>query len=92
MAACGCSASEVFAKFPLSIAPILFDQAVISRLTYHDGTNRHEYVIFSESARRNGIPQYLDTRDVYGYLTLENDAREAMALFGFDRSLEGSVP
>ncbi|MFO1061420.1 MAG: glycosyltransferase family 2 protein [Dongiaceae bacterium] len=41
----------------------------IPSLTYEDGTNRHEYVVFSDSARRAGIPQYIDNRQVYGYIT-----------------------
>ena len=55
---------------------------VISQLSYDDGSGRHEYVIFSESARRSGISQYLDTRDVYGYITIEDDPSEAMTLVG----------
>jgi GR25 family glycosyltransferase involved in LPS biosynthesis len=42
---------------------------VIPELTYQDGTDRHEYVIFSDSARRAGIPQYIDNRQLYGYIT-----------------------
>jgi glycosyltransferase involved in cell wall biosynthesis len=44
---------------------------VISQLVHEDGTGRHEYVVFSDSARRAGIPQYLDNRQVYGYLAEE---------------------
>lgn len=42
---------------------------VLPWLTYEDNTGRYEYVIFSDSARQNNIPQYIDTRDAYGYLT-----------------------
>jgi len=51
-------------------------------LTYDDGSGRYEYVIFSDSARRANVPQYLDTRRVYGILTLDEDdtsIRERMA-------------
>lgn len=41
---------------------------VIDRLTYEDETRRHEYVIFSDSARKQGIPQYIDNRQIYGYV------------------------
>ena len=41
---------------------------VIPELTYQDASRRHEYVIFSDSARKAGIPQYLDNRQVYGYV------------------------
>ena len=55
---------------------------VIPPLSYDDGSGRHEYVIFSDSARKNGIPQYLDTREVYGYLTLTEEVGDAMKLLG----------
>jgi hypothetical protein len=54
----------------------------IGRLSYSDGTARHEYVIFSDSARRNGVQQYFDNRDVYGYLTLDESPVAAQALIG----------
>lgn len=46
---------------------------VIPHLSYNDGSGRYEYVIFSDSARKSGIPQYLDTRRVYGFLTLDEN-------------------
>ncbi len=52
------------------------------QLHYVDATERHEYVIFSESARQKQIPQYIDTRDIYGYLTLDEDPAPAIALIG----------
>src|SRR5262249_37630900 len=42
---------------------------IIPELTYDDESGRYEYVIFSDSARKAGIPQYLDNRQVYGYIT-----------------------
>ena len=42
---------------------------VLAELTYEDETARHEYVIFSHSARKAKILQYLDNRQVYGYVT-----------------------
>jgi hypothetical protein len=38
-------------------------------MSYDDESYRYEYVIFSHIARLKGIPQYLDTTDVYGYVT-----------------------
>jgi len=55
---------------------------MIPRLEYLDDTPRHEYVVFSHSARRNGIQQYLDTRQIYGYLTLDENPAPARALLG----------
>lgn len=49
----------------------------IPHLRYQDGTGRHEYVIFAESARKASIKQYLDNREVYGWLTFEPDSRKA---------------
>jgi len=43
---------------------------VIPHLTYLDGSGRYEYVIFADSARRAGIMQYVDNRQIYGYLSL----------------------
>lgn len=42
---------------------------VIPELTYEDQSGRHEYIVFSDSARKAGIPQYFDNRQVYGYIT-----------------------
>jgi glycosyltransferase involved in cell wall biosynthesis len=55
-------------EMPVVNGTYLVRADVLSDLTYEDGTPRHEYVIFSESARKQGIPQYLDNRQVYGYL------------------------
>ena len=46
---------------------------MIPQLAYDDGTDRFEYVVFSDSARRHSIPQYFDNREVYGLLTLNDD-------------------
>ena len=54
----------------------------IPLLTYDDGSGRYEYVIFSASARAAGIPQYLDNRDIYGYLTLEERSEDCERLMG----------
>lgn len=47
-------------------------------MTYDDESYRYEYVIFSDNARKKGIPQYLDTRQVYGNLTLCDTAQELL--------------
>lgn len=38
--------------------------------------NRHEYVIFSENLRRQGIQQYLDNRHVYGRITFTDNVED----------------
>ena len=44
----------------------------IDKLTYCDGTTDYEYVIFSRSARSNGIKQYIDNRTPYGGLIFDS--------------------
>lgn len=44
---------------------------MIGQLRYKDPSGRPDYVIFSESARRAGIPQYLDNRQIYGYVMFD---------------------
>ena len=71
---------------------------VAPNLTYEDATNRHEYVVFSDSARKAGIPQYLDNRQVYGYISfgegherhVADGMKQARALLS-DHLLEGSA-
>lgn len=36
---------------------------------YDDHTYRYEYVIFSHRLRNQGVPQYLDNRECYGYIS-----------------------
>lgn len=57
-------------ELPVVHCSYLIRYEVLSSMTYDDESYRYEYVIFSDNARKKGIPQYLDTRKVYGYLTL----------------------
>lgn len=64
---------------------------VIPELTYEDESGRYEYVVFSHSARKAGIPQYFDNRQVFGYITfgegdyhLEEGIERARALLADD--------
>jgi hypothetical protein len=51
----------------------LIRKDILPAIKYLDGTDDYEYVIFSRELRRLGIPQYLDNRTIYGYLsTREN--------------------
>jgi Anp1 len=47
----------------------LIRKDVIPELSYDDGSGRYEFVVFSDSARRAKIPQYIDNRQIYGYIT-----------------------
>ncbi|WP_338699206.1 glycosyltransferase [Bradyrhizobium sp. 26S5] len=56
----------------------------IPQLTYDDGSGRYEYVVFSHSARRAGISQTLDTREIYGWLTFAPDGEAIRPLIAGD--------
>jgi len=48
---------------------------VLNKISYDDRSGRYEYVIFSDVARKKSIPQYLDNREIYGYITFaENES------------------
>lgn len=49
---------------------------VLPEMSYDDESYRYEYVIFSDNARKKGIPQYLDTRSVYGYVTFAENSTD----------------
>ena len=53
----------------------LIRKDVFKRVTYQDGTDDYEYVIFSRELRRLGIPQYLDNTKVYGYLSTRENVK-----------------
>lgn len=59
-------------EVPLVHCTYLVRADVISRLAYQDQTERHEYIVFSDVARAQGIPQYLDNRSVYGRILFDN--------------------
>jgi hypothetical protein len=52
----------------------LLRQDILDQCDYFDGTEDYEYVIFSRILRDRGIQQYLDNREIYGYLTLTENA------------------
>ena len=56
-------------EMPVVHCTYLVRADVIPELSYVDESERHEYVVFSDSARQADIPQYLDNRQVYGYIT-----------------------
>ncbi|WP_027145228.1 glycosyltransferase family 2 protein [Mesorhizobium sp. WSM3626] len=56
-------------EMPLVHCTYLVRADVLTELTYEDATSRYEYVIFADSARKAGIVQYMDNRQVYGYIT-----------------------
>lgn len=48
----------------------------LTDITYTDGTDRHEYVIFSDHLRKKEIGQYLDNREEYGLITFAETKEE----------------
>ena len=54
----------------------LLRHEILDKINYVDGSQRFEYVIFSETLRKLNIPQYLDNREVYGTLTFCDTAED----------------
>jgi hypothetical protein len=66
-------------EVPVVHCTYLVRHSYIPYLTYDDESCRYEYVIFSDSARRNKVPQYFDTREVYGFCTQANDVASLLS-------------
>jgi hypothetical protein len=49
---------------------------VTDKICYDDESYRYEYVIFSDSARKQKIPQYIDNRKIYGYISFAESTQE----------------
>jgi hypothetical protein len=59
---------------------------ILPLVSYDDNTMRYEYVIFSDTMRRKGIPQYLDNRQIYGLVSFALTAEETHRdLYGFKK-------
>lgn len=58
-------------EVPVVNCTYLVRSEVIPFLGYDDGSVRYPYVIFSDKARRAGVPQYIDNRQIYGYITFQ---------------------
>ncbi|MBV8472185.1 MAG: glycosyltransferase family 2 protein, partial [Hyphomicrobiales bacterium] len=67
-------------ELPVVHCTYLIRADVIPSLRYNDATNRHEYVVFSDSARKAKVPQYFDNRQMYGYLTMSEEPEVAARL------------
>jgi hypothetical protein len=48
----------------------------LDKICYDDESWRYEYVIFSDSARKQNIPQYIDNRKIYGYISFAENQEE----------------
>ena len=54
----------------------LIRNEVLDSISYSDSSGRYEYVIFSDTLRKKGIPQYIDNRRFYGKITFCNTEEE----------------
>lgn len=63
-------------EVPLVHCTYFIDYTVLDKMSYDDNSTRYEYVIFSDNARLHGIPQYIDNREVYGYITFAETEEE----------------
>lgn len=79
--------SENYLKFYYGSIKGIFEQPVIHctyfikneylrSVSYDDLSGRYEYVIFSDTLRKKGIPQYLDNRMYYGSLFFSTNPEE----------------
>lgn len=57
----------------------LIRNEVLDSIIYNDGSGRYEYVIFSDTLRKKGIPQYIDNRRCYGKITFCNTEEDFKA-------------
>lgn len=48
----------------------------LSFVTYCDDSDRYEYIIFSETLRKNNIPQYIENSEKYGYLSFSESEKD----------------
>jgi SAM-dependent methyltransferase len=63
-------------ELPVVHCSYLIQNNVLDKISYDDESYRYEYVIFSDSARKNNIPQYIDNRELYGRMTFAETKEE----------------
>lgn len=73
-------------EVPVVHTTYLIRADVIADLDYIDTTDRHEYIVFSDTARKAQIPQYLDNRQVYGYIVFGKDNSDQYVEGGIERA------
>lgn len=54
-------------KVPVVHCTYLVDAKYIPKLTYQDGSNNFEFVIFANSARKNNVDQFICNEKIFGY-------------------------
>jgi hypothetical protein len=60
-------------EVPVVHCTYFIQNKVLPKVVYDDNSGRYEYVIFSDSLRKAGIPQYLDNRERYGVISFATD-------------------
>jgi hypothetical protein len=60
---------------------------LLANMCYNDQSLRYEYVIFSDCARKQLIPQYLDNRKIYGYISFAENKEELEAELFYNNKL-----
>lgn len=63
-------------QVPIAHSTYLIRKDVLKDVIYDDKSGRWEFIIFSDTMNKKNIPQYIDTREVYGYLTRAENARD----------------
>lgn len=63
-------------KVPVVHCTYFIPNSVLSNVSYDDGSARYEYVIFSDTLRKQNIPQYLDNRKWYGFVTFAENSHD----------------
>lgn len=78
-------------QVPLVHCTYLVQKSVIAKLCYKDSVIDWEYKTFAKSAMKNGIPMYLDNREVYGVISLDdsiNAVTETLDRFSHQTTLK----
>jgi hypothetical protein len=63
-------------EVPVIHCTYLIRKEILDAVVYDDGSSRYEYCICSDSLRRANVPQYLDNRKHWGYLTFATTKEE----------------
>ena len=61
-------------QVPVVHCTYLIRKECLPYVWYRDNSGRYEYVIFSDTARQNNIAQYIDNREIYGYVSFAEDS------------------
>lgn len=65
-----------FIEVPVIHCCYFIRNEILLKMKYRDESSKHEYLIFSENCRKEGISQFIDNRKIYGFLTFSNTKEE----------------